>query len=93
MTQNDIDNDRLISEIGVSPAKPAEFVVFRISQTMVEGEPEVSGFTDARQTWTVPRHLIPARNQRYPRRRLQHMQAWRKYTSNRPRLSGEDGDE
>jgi len=32
MTQDDIDNGRLICEIGVAPAKPAEFVVFRISQ-------------------------------------------------------------
>jgi phage tail sheath protein FI len=32
MTQNDIDNGRLICEIGVAPVKPAEFVVFRISQ-------------------------------------------------------------
>lgn len=33
MTQNDIDNGRLICEIGIAPVKPAEFVVFRISQT------------------------------------------------------------
>lgn len=32
MTQNDIDNGRLICEIGVAPVRPAEFVVFRISQ-------------------------------------------------------------
>ena len=32
MTQDDIDNGRLICEIGVAPVKPAEFVVFRISQ-------------------------------------------------------------
>lgn len=32
MTQNDIDNGRLIVEIGVAPVKPAEFVVFRITQ-------------------------------------------------------------
>lgn len=32
MTQNDIDNGRLICQIGVSPIKPAEFVVFRIGQ-------------------------------------------------------------
>lgn len=32
MTQSDIDNGRLICEIGVAPTKPAEFVVFRISQ-------------------------------------------------------------
>ncbi len=32
MTQSDIDNGRLIVEIGVAPVKPAEFVIFRISQ-------------------------------------------------------------
>jgi uncharacterized protein len=30
MTQNDIDNGRLICQIGVAPIKPAEFVVIRI---------------------------------------------------------------
>jgi phage tail sheath protein FI len=32
MTQNDLDNGRLICLIGVAPTKPAEFVVFRIGQ-------------------------------------------------------------
>lgn len=32
MTQNDIDNGRLICLIGVAPTKPAEFVIFRIGQ-------------------------------------------------------------
>lgn len=32
MTQNDIDNGRLICLIGVAPIKPAEFVIFRIGQ-------------------------------------------------------------
>lgn len=32
MTQDDIDNGRLICEIGVAPAYPAEFVIFRIGQ-------------------------------------------------------------
>jgi phage tail sheath protein FI len=32
MTQNDLDNGRLICLIGVAPLKPAEFVVFRIGQ-------------------------------------------------------------
>lgn len=32
MTQDDIDNGRLICVIGVSPTKPAEFVIFRIAQ-------------------------------------------------------------
>jgi uncharacterized protein len=37
MTQDDIDNGRLICLIGVAPAKPAEFVIFRISQKTAEG--------------------------------------------------------
>ena len=32
MTQDDIDNGRLIILIGVAPTKPAEFVIFRIAQ-------------------------------------------------------------
>jgi hypothetical protein len=32
MTQNDLDNGRLICLIGVALLKPAEFVVFRIGQ-------------------------------------------------------------
>jgi phage tail sheath protein FI len=32
MTQNDLDNGRLICLVGISPVKPAEFVIFRIGQ-------------------------------------------------------------
>ena len=32
MTQNDLDNGRMICLIGVAPLKPAEFVIFRIGQ-------------------------------------------------------------
>jgi uncharacterized protein len=32
MTQNDLDNGRLVCLIGVAPVKPAEFVIFRIGQ-------------------------------------------------------------
>ena len=32
MTQDDLDNGRLICVIGVAPVKPAEFVIFRIAQ-------------------------------------------------------------
>jgi len=32
MTQNDLDNGRLICLIGVAPTRPAEFVIFRIGQ-------------------------------------------------------------
>ncbi|MFK7695887.1 phage tail sheath family protein [Paenibacillus sp. HJGM_3] len=41
MTQDDIDNGRLIVLIGVAPVKPAEFVVFRIAQ--VAGGSDASG--------------------------------------------------
>jgi hypothetical protein len=33
MTQDDIDNGRLICEIGIAPVKPAEFIIFRIFQS------------------------------------------------------------
>jgi uncharacterized protein len=36
MTQDDIDNGRLICYIGIAPVKPAEFVIFRISQKTME---------------------------------------------------------
>lgn len=32
MTQDDLDNGRLVILIGVAPLKPAEFVIFRIGQ-------------------------------------------------------------
>ena len=35
MTQNDIDNGRLICEIGVALFRPAEFVIFRIGQKLL----------------------------------------------------------
>jgi phage tail sheath protein FI len=38
MTQDDFDNGRLICLIGVAPVKPAEFVIFRISQKTLEAE-------------------------------------------------------
>ncbi len=37
MTQNDIDNGRLICLIGVAPLRPAEFVIFRIGQKTLTG--------------------------------------------------------
>jgi len=36
MTQDDIDNGRLICLIGIAPVKPAEFVIFRISQKTLD---------------------------------------------------------
>lgn len=36
MSQSDILNGRLICEIGVAPSRPAEFVIFRITQFMEE---------------------------------------------------------
>lgn len=38
MTQDDIDNGRLICEIGIAPVKPAEFVIFRIQQKTLDTE-------------------------------------------------------
>lgn len=38
MTQDDIDNGRLIVLIGVAPTKPAEFVIFRIAQVTAGAE-------------------------------------------------------
>jgi Bacteriophage tail sheath protein len=38
MTQNDLDNGRLICEIGVSPTYPAEFVIFRIGQWTADAQ-------------------------------------------------------
>jgi uncharacterized protein len=37
MTQNDLDNGRLICLIGVAAIKPAEFVIFRIGQKTADG--------------------------------------------------------
>jgi phage tail sheath protein FI len=37
MTQDDIDNGRLICNIGIAPVKPAEFVIFRITQHTAGG--------------------------------------------------------
>jgi phage tail sheath protein FI len=36
MTQDDIDNGRLICLVGIAPVKPAEFVIFRFSQKTME---------------------------------------------------------
>ncbi|XHH09599.1 MAG: phage tail sheath family protein [Candidatus Bathyarchaeia archaeon] len=32
MTQNDIDNGRIILRVGVAPVKPAEFIIFNVNQ-------------------------------------------------------------
>ncbi|HET9774732.1 MAG TPA: phage tail sheath C-terminal domain-containing protein [Nitrososphaeraceae archaeon] len=42
MTQDDIDNGRLIVVIGIAPTKPAEFVIFRLTQTLACSEVEES---------------------------------------------------
>ena len=38
MSQDDIDNGRLVCVIGVAPVKPAEFVIFRITQKTSEAD-------------------------------------------------------
>lgn len=40
MTQSDIDNGRLIAEIGIAPLRPAEFVIFRIGQWTADAKPD-----------------------------------------------------
>jgi phage tail sheath protein FI len=39
MTQSDIDNSRLVMEIGVAPLRPAEFVILRIGQWTADKKP------------------------------------------------------
>ena len=36
MTQNDLDNGRLVSLVGIAPTRPAEFITFRIAQWTAE---------------------------------------------------------
>ena len=38
MTQNDLDNGRLICLVGVAPVKPAEFVIFRVGQWTADAQ-------------------------------------------------------
>ncbi|MER9059898.1 phage tail sheath C-terminal domain-containing protein [Mesorhizobium sp. M0698] len=38
MTEDDIDNGRLLCVIGVAPVRPAEFVIFRISQKTLDAQ-------------------------------------------------------
>lgn len=40
MTQNDLDNGRLVCLVGVAPLKPAEFVIFRIGQWTASRKPD-----------------------------------------------------
>jgi uncharacterized protein len=39
MTEDDIQQGRLICEIGIAPSRPAEFVIFRIQQKTRELQP------------------------------------------------------
>jgi uncharacterized protein len=39
MTQDDIDNGRLICLVGVAAVKPAEFVIIRIAQLTADAKP------------------------------------------------------
>ncbi|MEG0339650.1 MAG: phage tail sheath C-terminal domain-containing protein, partial [Oscillospiraceae bacterium] len=38
MSRDDIMNGRLICEIGIAPSRPAEFVIFRVSQMTADAE-------------------------------------------------------
>jgi phage tail sheath protein FI len=40
MTQNDLDNGRLVCLVGVATVKPAEFVLFRIGQWTTDRNPD-----------------------------------------------------
>lgn len=40
MTQNDLDNGRLVCLVGVAPLRPAEFVIFRIGQWTASRKPD-----------------------------------------------------
>ena len=40
MTQNDLDNGRLICLVGVAPIRPAEFVIVRIGQWTTSRKPD-----------------------------------------------------
>ncbi len=40
MTQNDLDNGRLICLVGIAPLRPAEFVIFRIGQWTASKKPD-----------------------------------------------------
>lgn len=40
MTQDDIDNGRLVCLVGIAPIKPSEFVIIRISQKSLEAQGE-----------------------------------------------------
>ena len=42
MTKDDIMNGRLICNIGIAPSRPAEFVVFRVTQHTAESGGEES---------------------------------------------------
>jgi len=39
MSQNDLDNGRLVCLVGVAPTSPAEFVIFRIGQWTADAQP------------------------------------------------------
>jgi uncharacterized protein len=40
MTQNDIDNGRLIVEVGVATVKPAEFIILRFAHQTADDDPD-----------------------------------------------------
>lgn len=44
MTQNDLENNRLITLIGVAPVKPAEFIIFRIIQPIGNSLPKANDY-------------------------------------------------
>lgn len=53
MSGNDIDNGRLILDVGIAPLKPAEFIVFRIEFGRGSGGQRVAGcvLSPCRAAW------------------------------------------
>ncbi len=61
MTQNDLDNGRMICLIGVAVLKPAEFVIFRIGQTTALSQSYEHAARIGESKWLEPRlyrHII-----------------------------------
>jgi hypothetical protein len=58
MTQDDIDNGRLMIQIGVAPVRPAELVIFRIGQWLSESTERFDGAGRPSQRLCLRRHPV-----------------------------------
>jgi uncharacterized protein len=61
MTQDDIDNGRLICLVGVAPIKPAEFVVIKIGLFTTKEKPRATGQSVALHP-RQPRRIVSGQN-------------------------------